>query len=97
MQVDNNAAMLLGRMARDLADGPAPLDRAALLKEYVRSDLDDAGNPVQLTTWTRTNSGTFQPGRSEEHTSELQSLMRISNAVCCLKKKTHPQQKPPIT
>src|SRR3546814_5619909 len=25
--------------------------------------------------------------RSEEHTSELQSLMRISYAVCCMKKK----------
>src|SRR3546814_7981566 len=30
--------------------------------------------------------------RSEEHTSELQSLMRISYAVFCLKKKTHHQQ-----
>src|SRR3546814_8584203 len=29
-----------------------------------------------------------QQDRSEEHTSELQSLMRISYAVCCLKKKT---------
>src|SRR3546814_9784663 len=29
--------------------------------------------------------------RSEEHTSELQSLMRISYAVCCLKKKKHIQ------
>src|SRR3546814_7659130 len=28
------------------------------------------------------------PYRSEEHTSELQSLMRISYAVFCLKKKT---------
>src|SRR3546814_4216616 len=28
--------------------------------------------------------------RSEEHTSELQSLMRISYAVFCLKKKTQP-------
>src|SRR3546814_7728368 len=28
-------------------------------------------------------------GRSEEHTSELQSLMRISSAVFCLKKKTN--------
>src|SRR3546814_5870512 len=27
------------------------------------------------------------PWRSEEHTSELQSLMRISYDVCCLKKK----------
>src|SRR3546814_1825568 len=30
----------------------------------------------------------FVFGRSEEHTSELQSLMRISYAVFCLKKKT---------
>src|SRR3546814_4258584 len=29
--------------------------------------------------------------RSEEHTSELQSLMRISYAVFCLKKKNQPQ------
>src|SRR3546814_8868367 len=29
------------------------------------------------------------PARSEEHTSELQSLMRISYAVFCLQKKTH--------
>src|SRR3546814_6287092 len=29
----------------------------------------------------------FHAGRSEEHTSELQSLMRISYAVFCLKKK----------
>src|SRR3546814_8485951 len=31
---------------------------------------------------------TAQSGRSEEHTSELQSLMRNSYAVFCLKKKT---------
>src|SRR3546814_1418831 len=30
--------------------------------------------------------------RSEEHTSELQSLMRISYAVFCLKKKKNKQQ-----
>src|SRR3546814_6368274 len=30
-----------------------------------------------------------RPARSEEHTSELQSLMRISYAVFCLKKKTN--------
>src|SRR3546814_7760084 len=37
--------------------------------------------------------------RSEEHTSELQSLMRISYAVFCLKKKTRKQYntKPTIT
>src|SRR3546814_1871619 len=31
--------------------------------------------------------------RSEEHTSELQSLMRISYAVFCLKKKNNKQKK----
>src|SRR3546814_6992987 len=31
-------------------------------------------------------------GRSEEHTSELQSLMRISYAVFCLKKKKDTEQ-----
>src|SRR3546814_9848853 len=30
-----------------------------------------------------------RPRRSEEHTSELQSLMRISYAVLCLKNKNH--------
>src|SRR3546814_9209876 len=41
--------------------------------------LDPAENPVDL--------GLQMRGRSEEHTSELQSLMRISYAVFCLKKK----------
>src|SRR3546814_3942460 len=34
-------------------------------------------------------------GRSEEHTSELQSLMRISYAVFCLNKKTRKKYKSP--
>src|SRR3546814_10780564 len=36
--------------------------------------------------------GGRQAFRSEEHTSELQSLMRISYAVFCLKKKTRNKQ-----
>src|SRR3546814_2383257 len=35
-------------------------------------------------------------GRSEEHTSELQSLMRISYAVFCLKNKKEVQHKYPV-
>src|SRR3546814_5566966 len=35
----------------------------------------------------------FMNERSEEHTSELQSLMRISYAVFCLKKKTNHKRK----
>src|SRR3546814_9610513 len=41
-------------------------------------------------TWKRAGSSSSRLGRrSEEHTSELQSLMRISYAVFCLKKKKH--------
>src|SRR3546814_2581102 len=35
------------------------------------------------------NGAAYAVARSEEHTSELQSLMRISYAVFCLKKKKH--------
>src|SRR3546814_2188005 len=38
----------------------------------------------------RPDSGSVLLQRSEEHTSELQSLMRISYAVFCLKKKKRP-------
>src|SRR3546814_7706490 len=37
--------------------------------------------------------GRIIDSRSEEHTSELQSLMRISYAVFCLKKKKNKEQK----
>src|SRR3546814_1398422 len=39
------------------------------------------------------NYPSYVRNRSEEHTSELQSLMRISYAVFCLKKKNHISQK----
>src|SRR3546814_8600220 len=39
---------------------------------------------TMLTTWSRGRK-LMQQERSEEHTSELQSLMRISYAVLCLK------------
>src|SRR3546814_2725621 len=41
---------------------------------------------------TQTDTISTEP-RSEEHTSELQSLMRNSYAVFCLKKKTHIKHK----
>src|SRR3546814_7765052 len=39
------------------------------------------------TVWALADALTGMEPRSEEHTSELQSLMRISYAVFCLKKK----------
>src|SRR3546814_9470611 len=39
--------------------------------------------------WTPLHVCDSAPARSEEHTSELKSLMRISYAVLCLKKKNN--------
>src|SRR3546814_2119687 len=52
---------------------------AAMLKRFLPL--------AALVTFTLPSLATAQ-GRSEEHTSELQSLMRNSYAVFCLKKKT---------
>src|SRR3546814_5596980 len=49
--------------------------------------LGVAGVPEVLSAMPEVLKNIF--GRSEEHTSELQSLMRISYAVFCLKKKTN--------
>src|SRR3546814_8329833 len=45
----------------------------------------------RLRSWQKIQA--TRRGRSEEHTSELQSLMRISYAVFCLKKKKRNQKK----
>src|SRR3546814_4275034 len=45
------------------------------------------GGRVSRTKFSFDNFQDGAPNRSEEHTSELQSLMRISYAVSCLKKK----------
>src|SRR3546814_7682643 len=65
-----------------------------------RGSCTDAFAPV-WTTWVCGHASAWRPllwepgflpavlKRSEEHTSELPSLMRISYAVFCLKKKKH--------
>src|SRR3546814_9583940 len=62
-----------------LLDTPARVGRA--WKEYCRGYEED---PSAHLSRTFSEVGGY---RSEEHTSELQSLMRISYAVFCLKKK----------
>src|SRR3546814_5956299 len=54
----------------------------------IRDRLGDArGNPGRPVQGDRLEASACRVPRSEEHTSELQSLMRISYAVFCLKKK----------
>src|SRR3546814_7520760 len=70
---------LLRRILRDGPYGP-PQDevRVWMLREVSR----------WARSWSSGTSGRCSRAiRSEEHTSELQSLMRISYAVFCLKKK----------
>src|SRR3546814_4954602 len=59
-------------------------------KLWVALTVLDAIDQDRLTFDQRVRIG--PENRSEEHTSELQSLMRISYAVFCLKKKKHKKQ-----
>src|SRR3546814_5715340 len=61
---------------------PAKSRRPAIASRYRKAaDIVFSAQPAKAL-----NRG-VENGRSEEHTSELQSLMRISYAVFCLKKK----------
>src|SRR3546814_5523128 len=78
------------RLGADRCHGhdPAARRQTQLLADRFRSDEDGAGaidNPGGVTR--RVHMIYRCDLRSEEHTSELQSLMRISYAVFCLKKK----------
>src|SRR3546814_5187553 len=59
------------------------VDRNGRLEQFGRIDIDHD----LLRVWREAG---IVVARSEEHTSELQSLMRISYAVFCLKKKKTP-------
>src|SRR3546814_8404006 len=91
--------MRLGLTSEELREG---LDRVATIEPAVARALERVGYPEPRTsapgygTLLRTIVGQQVSvaaarsiwNRSEEHTSELQSLMRLSYAVFCLKKKT---------
>src|SRR3546814_9931077 len=81
---------ILGAISRlrDLEVPPHELRyllRAVLVQSLVRTRCESCGGSGQSRALGTV--GTEQ--RSEEHTSEPQSLMRISYAVFCLKKKKH--------
>src|SRR3546814_7173363 len=67
----------------------APVDWVRFRSAYNRAirapTLNELYSPI--TRGFSSGSDPCEASRSEEHTSELQSLMRISYAVFCLKKK----------
>src|SRR3546814_10442289 len=90
-----------GREAGVVAAFPvAPGDQIMLVTDagkLIRSPVDDiriAGRTTRGVTLFRIDDS---ERRSEEHTSELQSLMRISYAVFCLKKNNKTIQKTKTT
>src|SRR3546814_10698248 len=65
-------------------DSPGSVTRGDSSRYSWPIDADALTAPVSGSSW--------RPVRSEEHTSELQSLMRNSYAVFCLNKKTTQQE-----
>src|SRR3546814_932511 len=74
----NEAKKILANEATALCRGA---DAAAAAAETARRTFEEGASDANLPT-----ASLGAEGRSEEHTSELQSLMRISYAVFCLKK-----------
>src|SRR3546814_3199826 len=68
--------------------GPAIPVAGRQRKVYLVSLMDDASRLITHSAFCLGETALDIEGGSEEHTSELQSLMRISYAVFCLKKKT---------
>src|SRR3546814_3547120 len=75
-----------GRSEFRIASGPSIGGTVDARSPYL--PLGGVGSGVRIDS-----TPIIQQDRSEEHTSELQSLMRISYAVFCLKKKKKETQK----
>src|SRR3546814_2667505 len=84
--LDQLAVATTGIVALPAAPGipGLPVDESAYLDPRGIPTVTDA---VGSNEFRRFDGVTLIVDRSEEHTSELQSLMRISYAVLCLKKK----------
>src|SRR3546814_3526318 len=73
-----------------IAPGSMPPDSKSIDDEGILFDnflLVDDGHFRDAKVHAHLTAGDWPARRSEEHTSELQSLMRISYAVFCLQKK----------
>src|SRR3546814_2396366 len=66
-----------------------PVESAQYVSIKYTERLAEAGIEPSVGSVGDSYDNVLAETRSEEHTSELQSLMRISYAVFCLKKKTH--------
>src|SRR3546814_2850332 len=100
-----NKSILVGNLGNDpetkYTQGGMAITKISLATTSVRKDHD--GNSQENTQWHRVTffgklgeiAGEYlrKGSRSEEHTSELQSLMSITYAVFCFKKTQHKIEK----
>src|SRR3546814_3389325 len=77
-------AVLRYKPSDDAAGGPAPRTRGG------GGMVDDLTRTAASLKLDANQQAAFDSARSEAHTSELPSLMRISYAVFCLKQQKHP-------
>src|SRR3546814_6926367 len=92
---------LLHRLAAEQADrtgaealhGESEVGERRMIAERHAGKAQGADVDLLVQPAISGGNGGAEPARSEEHTSELQSLMRISYAVFCLKKKKTQMQK----
>src|SRR3546814_6973713 len=70
-----------------------PLTAAGITPNYLTTLLADASQVTRVDEVSIADAKTY---KSEEHTSELQPLMRISYAVFCLKNKKNQQTNTPL-
>src|SRR3546814_2284569 len=85
MGADNLLQFHHWRQWRDIA-------RLMPIAVIARPGYDDAAHAAVAMGWLGRFVRPASHKRSEEHTSELQSLMRISYAVFCLKNKTRQEE-----
>src|SRR3546814_9259687 len=95
-QTDAGVQQLLGELLLELLGAVVAVTTATRSEEGCDGDrASDGEGPNGSVTAPPSRGRCGSYGRSEEHTSELQSLMRISYAVFCLKKKTRTTHTPP--
>src|SRR3546814_4504546 len=80
-----NASATISAITFD--DGAASSDGLTMIALPAASAPSTGRKPITYGAFQLGSTSTMPLARSEEHTSELQSLMRISYAVFCLKKK----------
>src|SRR3546814_6927587 len=84
-----NSAKLCDSRGSPFESRCPPLERvtSSLNESSRRPPRVTSIHPQSVKNFPRVSPWGLEDDRSEEHTSELQSLMRITSAVFCLKKK----------